>query len=67
MNAKIEATEKRLNDEAAKLGWNGTFLVSEQKDGRWMVQYCEDRTRLVTNKQPSLEAALERSLLWMMN
>lgn len=64
---QIEVAEKRLNDEASAKGLPGTFLVSMRSDGRWAVQYCGDRTRGVTNKQKSIDDAVERALLWMMD
>lgn len=64
--AQIEAAQKRLDNEARKLGWGGNFDITMGSDGNWRVSYWWGRTRPVTNKQKSIEDAVERALLWMM-
>ena len=64
---KIDAAQSRLDAAAKDAGLPGLFDVTMQSDGRWAVRYWWGRSRPVTNKQPSIDAAVERALLWILD
>lgn len=63
--AQIYAAEAKLNAAAAERGLPGFFSIEMGSDGNWRASYWWNRTRPVTNKQKSIDDAVERALLWL--
>lgn len=62
--AKIEAALAQIDQAAQEKRLPGVFDIYERADG-WAVSYWWGRNRPVTNKQRTIEDAVERALLWM--